>query len=180
MRRKLPHSHTCFVCGESNPRGLNLRFYADEHGASAPIQLSEEQMGYPGVAHGGVLMSILDELMGWAGTLQTGEFSVSAEINTRFLKPVPIRMPLTARAQMTARRGRVWYVQGEIVDDQSTVYVRATGKYVSIGKERTAEILKRMIHDPDALSPEELWRAWNQEEGEPCRNCARISPPSGG
>ena len=66
MPCKLPHSHTCFVCGESNPKALNVRFYADEHGAYVPLVLREEQMGYPGIAHGGALMSILDELMGWA------------------------------------------------------------------------------------------------------------------
>lgn len=164
MPRKLPHSHTCFVCGESNPKGLNVRFYADEHGAYVPLNLSEEQMGYPGIAHGGALMSILDELMGWAATMQTGEFSVSAEMRTRFLKPVPLHTPLTARAQMTQRKGRVWYTQGEIVDDKGTVYVRATGKYVSIGKERTAEILKLMIHDTDALSPEELLQVFQDAE----------------
>jgi acyl-coenzyme A thioesterase PaaI-like protein len=109
-------------------------------------------------------MSILDELMGWAATMQTGEFSVSAEINTRFLKPVPLHTPLTARAQMTQRRGRVWYTHGEIADEKGTVYVRATGKYVSIGKERTVEILKLMIHDPDALSPEELLRRFHYTE----------------
>jgi uncharacterized protein (TIGR00369 family) len=130
MPRKLPHSHTCFVCGESNPKALNVRFYADEHGAYVPLVLREEQMGYPGIAHGGALMSILDELMGWAATMQTGEFSVSAEINTRFLKPVPLHTPLTARAQMTQRRGRVWYTHGEIADEKGTVYVRATGKYL--------------------------------------------------
>lgn len=164
MLRKLPHSHTCFVCGERNPKGLNVRFYADEHGASVPLFLREEQMGYPGIAHGGVLMSILDELMGWAATMQTGEFSVSAEISTRFLKPVPLHTPLVARAQMTQRRGRVWYAHGEIVDEQGTVYVRAVGKYVSIGKERTADILKLMIHDPDAVSPEDLLREFERKE----------------
>jgi uncharacterized protein (TIGR00369 family) len=164
MPRKLPHSHTCFVCGESNPKALNVRFYADEQGACVPLVLREEQMGYPGIAHGGALMSILDELMGWAATMQTGEFSVSAEINTRFLKPVPLHTPLTARAQMTQRRGRVWYTHGEIADEKGTVYVRATGKYVSIGKERTVEILKLMIHDPDALSPEELLRRFHYTE----------------
>jgi uncharacterized protein (TIGR00369 family) len=143
---------------------LNVRFYADEHGAYVPLLLCEEQMGYPGIAHGGVLMSILDELMGWAATMQTGEFSMSAEISTRFLKPVPIHTPLTARAQMTQRRGRVWYAHGEIVDERDIVYVRATGKYVSIGKERTAEVLKLMIHDPDAVSPEELWQEFNRKE----------------
>jgi len=159
MSRKLPHSHTCFVCGQSNPKGLNVRFYADDHSAYVPLYLREEQMGYPGIAHGGALM-------GWAATMQTGEFSVSAEINTRFLKPVPLHTPLTARAQMTQRRGRVWYAHGEIVDEQGTVYVRATGKYVSIGKERTAEILNMMIHDPDAISPSELWQQFEQSDQE--------------
>lgn len=156
MPLQLPHSHTCFVCGESNPKGLNIRFFADEHSAYVPLFLREEQMGYPGIAHGGVLMSILDELMGWSATMHTGEFSVSAEITTRFLKPVPLYTPLTARAQMTQRRGRVWYTHGEIVDEKGTVYVRATGKYVSIGKKRTAQVLQMMIHDPGAISPQEL------------------------
>lgn len=162
MPRKLPHSHTCFVCGESNPRGLNLRFYADERTAYVPLVFTEEQMGYPGVAHGGALMSVLDELMGWAATIQTGEFSVSAEITTRFVKPVPIHTPLIARAQMTHRKGKVWYVSAEILDEQGTVYVRATGKYVSIGKERTAQVLRLMIHEPDAVSPQQLLEEFEQ------------------
>lgn len=163
MSRKLPHSHTCFVCGEGNPRGLNVRFYADEHGAYVPLMLREEQMGYPGIAHGGVLMSVLDELMGWAATIHTEEFSVSAEINVRFLKPVPLNTPLVARGCMTLRRGRIWYTHGEIVDEKGTVYVRGTGKYVSIGRKRTREVLQMMIHDPDAVPPMELFE-WLKEE----------------
>ena len=27
--KELPHTHSCFVCGESNPIGLNLRFETD-------------------------------------------------------------------------------------------------------------------------------------------------------
>jgi len=62
---KQPNSRMCFACGLENPAGLHLHFYdngVDEVAAEFTIQ--PDHQGYPGVAHGGVVAAILDELGG--------------------------------------------------------------------------------------------------------------------
>ena len=60
-----PTSCMCFVCGRDNPIGLHLHFQdngVDE--VTAEFTILPEFQGYPGIAHGGVIMSILDEVGG--------------------------------------------------------------------------------------------------------------------
>src|SRR5436309_2881661 len=69
--RTLPHTHSCFVCGESNVVGLNLRFETDGkvvHGRFTP---RAEHVGFRDVVHGGIISTLLDEIMVWACVVQT-------------------------------------------------------------------------------------------------------------
>ena len=60
-----PNSRHCFVCGLENPVGLRLRIYQTAPGEiettfTAPAHFQ----GYPGVLHGGIIATILDEIAG--------------------------------------------------------------------------------------------------------------------
>jgi hypothetical protein len=62
-RIKQPNSSTCFVCGVDNQQGLGLSFYETspttvETTAVIPGHLQ----GYPGLAHGGIVTALLDEI----------------------------------------------------------------------------------------------------------------------
>jgi acyl-coenzyme A thioesterase PaaI-like protein len=57
------HPH-CYVCSDSNPMGLSLRYTAQPDGsvrASFPGHTALE--GYPGLMHGGVIAALLDGAM---------------------------------------------------------------------------------------------------------------------
>jgi hypothetical protein len=54
----------CFVCGQRNPCGLRLRFRQDGARVVADFTGDVAHQGFPGVLHGGVLASILDETLG--------------------------------------------------------------------------------------------------------------------
>ena len=52
--KELPHTHSCFVCGESNPLGLKLRFHTDGRVVTARFKPCPEHIGFKGVIHGGI------------------------------------------------------------------------------------------------------------------------------
>jgi acyl-coenzyme A thioesterase PaaI-like protein len=61
------NTHNCFVCGLDNPYGLCLHFESDGTGrAVARTSFSSEYQGYPGIVHGGILSTVLDEVGGRA------------------------------------------------------------------------------------------------------------------
>jgi hypothetical protein len=75
--------------------------------------------GGPQVAHGGWTAGVLDEVVGHVPLLN-GQLAVTGQLSVRFVRPVPIERPLVARAQLTRREGRRWYVD-------ATLCLAATG-----------------------------------------------------
>jgi uncharacterized protein (TIGR00369 family) len=96
----LPHTHSCFVCGESNPVGLKLLFHTDGNAVHAHFTPRPEHIGFKGVVHGGLISTVLDEIMVWACAVQTKRFAFCAELNVRFLKSATPDAELTATAEL--------------------------------------------------------------------------------
>ncbi|PAW72220.1 MAG: hypothetical protein B9S33_22895, partial [Pedosphaera sp. Tous-C6FEB] len=71
----LPHTRSCFVCGESNAHGLKLRFTADGQRVHTWFTPRAEHIGFKGVTHGGILATVLDEIMVWAVAVSTRRFA---------------------------------------------------------------------------------------------------------
>ncbi|MCS7178543.1 MAG: PaaI family thioesterase [Anaerolineae bacterium] len=98
--RPQPTSRMCFVCGRENPCGLKLKFYEDPESrvVRAELTLPEYYQGYPGIAHGGVIAAILDEISGRAVMLQTSTetFMVTLRLIVRYRRPTPVGVPLVA------------------------------------------------------------------------------------
>lgn len=57
-------ANSCFVCGPDNPIGLHLHFRLDDDGRRvADFSPTKDHVGYPGVVHGGIIYSALDDSM---------------------------------------------------------------------------------------------------------------------
>ncbi len=128
-----PTSRMCFVCGRENPVGLHLTFYEDREAAQvkAPLHIPETYQGYPGIAHGGILATILDETSGRAIMLgEEGVFWVTAKLELRYRRPTPTETPLTAVGWVVERRSRSATVAGEIRLEDGTVTAEATAVVV--------------------------------------------------
>jgi uncharacterized protein (TIGR00369 family) len=115
-RTKQPNSLKCFVCGVENPAGLQLAFYEQEDGAViSEVTLPDRYQGYPGVVHGGIVASMLDEVAGRAAMQgDTARFMMTAKMEIRYRRPVPIGQPLRLVGRLEKRRGRLTTVRGEI------------------------------------------------------------------
>ena len=125
----------CFVCGESNPAGVHVRFYEQEDGSVlSRFTGLEQHQGYPGRMHGGVITAILDETIGRAIMVRHGEaiWGVTAELNLRFRKPVPLGVELTAVGRIVSENSRLFEGRGELLLPDGSVAVEATGKFVKL------------------------------------------------
>jgi uncharacterized protein (TIGR00369 family) len=119
---------SCFGCGTDNPTGLHLQVEFGNGRAECRVTLPEERAGWPGVAHGGIVTTLLDEVMCYA--IGPSQRVYTAELTVRYLKPVPTGAAVRAIATHTGGRGRLRLATGRIEDGAGTPLARAEGKFV--------------------------------------------------
>jgi len=92
----------CFGCGRDNPIGLKLDFKWDGKTAEAEFTPTEFYQGWSGLVHGGIIICILDEAMGYA-TLFEGANCITARIQARLRRPTPVDEPLVITSSITKK-----------------------------------------------------------------------------
>lgn len=94
MPIKQPNSRMCFVCGLENPIGLHLHIYETEPGiVEATYVAPEHFQGFPGVLHGGIVASLLDEISSRAhmgSDPQKPRFMFTAKLDVKYRKNTPV------------------------------------------------------------------------------------------
>ena len=146
---ELPHTHDCFVCGESNVAGLRVRFIRQQDRVVSRVMARKEHCGFRGVVHGGVLTALIDETMGWAPAYAKRRMAVTAEITVRFLKPVPPDTMLVVTGRFKADRRFYWETEGDISGEDGTVYVTATAKFVPMTAGESARVDRETLLYPE-------------------------------
>jgi acyl-coenzyme A thioesterase PaaI-like protein len=150
--KELPHTRSCFVCGESNPLGLKLRFEEDSGTVKTHFTPRTEHGGFIAVTHGGLLATVLDEIMVWACAVRTKRFAYCAELGVRYLSPAQPGVELTGTARLEEdRRGRVFRASAQLVDPAGTVVATATGKYLPLKKEAARVMAEDFVGDVQGL-----------------------------
>jgi len=129
---KQANSRLCFVCGLENPVGLHLSFYETGPGeVTVDFTPPEHYQGYPGVLHGGIVASILDETAGRAhmGAFPP-RFMFTARLEVKYRKNIPIGKPLKIIGRAGKDRGRmakgwsgIYNQEGELLAEANALLV---------------------------------------------------------
>ncbi len=145
----LPHTRSCFVCGESNPAGLRLRFETDGRLVQTRFVPRAEHVGFRQTVHGGLTATLLDEIMVWACAVQTKRFAFCADLNVRFLNPVRPGEVLIASGELVSnRRGKLFEAKAELRDQAGLVLATASGKYLPIKPGEAADMATDFVENP--------------------------------
>lgn len=151
--RTLPHTHSCFVCGESNVVGLNLRFETDGRIIHARFTPRAEHVGFKQVVHGGIISTLLDEIMVWACVVQTKRFAYCAELNVRFAKPTRPGEEVTGTAELVEnRRNKIFDARSELKNAAGEILATATGRYLPIKNIEATDMAGDFVGDPHWLA----------------------------
>jgi uncharacterized protein (TIGR00369 family) len=88
------------------------------------LALGPEHANNLGIAHGGVICTLLDVALGTAARLNAGRPVVTLDMQTRFLSPG--RGVLTAEGRVTRAGGSVTFCEAEIRDADGALVATAT------------------------------------------------------
>jgi len=119
----------CFACGQNNPIGLRLSIKHKDDICYTTFTPKPEHSGWLNVMHGGLLSTIMDEVMAhWLWSRGTPAMTV--EMTVRYLKPVPIGEPIVVTARQQVDRGRIANMEAEVTLADGTQVARATAKFI--------------------------------------------------
>ena len=133
-------SRMCFVCGSVNPIGLHLEFWMDDEQVWTDFTAGPEHQGYPGVMHGGLVATILDEIMGRAAALKK-LWMFTAKMEIAYRKPVPLGQPLRAVSRIDEMRGSRMLASAHIQLPDGTTAVEGHGLYLPVPEEQMGRFL---------------------------------------
>jgi uncharacterized protein (TIGR00369 family) len=161
VKLELPHTAGCLVCGPGNAKGFRLHLFVDPETGIVQTRFSpkQEHIGFVGVAHGGVLAAVLDEVMVWAATWAGKRFCLCGEMNVRFRQKAEIDQPLVCTARVESVRSKLIATVAEAVDEAGKVVAEATGKYVPLGVEQNREFVGTLIEEAGTREAAEMLRA---------------------
>jgi uncharacterized protein (TIGR00369 family) len=132
MALPVENDRHCFCCGPDNEHGLHLAIaYPVKGTAEAALLVDARFAGWKGITHGGLLATVLDELMAHA-CISTGAMAVTAEMTTRFHKAVPVGSRVRITGAVTAERGRVITTEGKLFDGEGTLAAEATARFIKV------------------------------------------------
>ena len=124
----------CYGCGDDNPISLGMRFQREGEVCVAHFVPRAEHRGVPGFVHGGVSSTVLDETMASVGFMLDGVHCVTATLELKFRKPVPLngqelRIEAWRDSPTPKRRHKV---HGRMLLGDGAVAVEATGIFISV------------------------------------------------
>ncbi|MFF8192997.1 PaaI family thioesterase [Streptomyces bobili] len=155
------HYEHCFGCGGGQSHGLHLEARAGEGvTVTAEFTVQAAHQGAPGLAHGGVLATALDETLGSLNWLLR-TIAVTGRLETDFARPVPVGTTLHLEAEVTAVAGRKIYstATGRIGGPAGPVAVRADALFVEVDVKHFVEHGRQAEIDAAMSDPDQVRRS---------------------
>jgi acyl-coenzyme A thioesterase PaaI-like protein len=133
----------CFVCGAQNAAGLRVQFRRAGEQVVADFLPEEAFQGFPGVVHGGILASLLDEALSRTALLY-GEWVMTGRLEIRYRQPAVVGQLLRVTAEIEQRRARMVIARGSIAlaADPAKVIAEAKGTFLPYPERLRQEALQ--------------------------------------
>jgi len=131
---------------------MNLTLHTDGQIVQTDFVLSPGHVGFKDTLHGGILSTVLDEVMSWACAVSTKRFAYCAELTIRFARPGRPGDPMLAKAELVAnRRGKIFDAKGEIRTRDGALIATGSGKYMPLKESDLAQMATELMVDPRDL-----------------------------
>jgi uncharacterized protein (TIGR00369 family) len=135
--------HACFACGQLNAHGLHLVLHVAGDTCWTELELRPDFQGWEGIAHGGIVATILDEAMAWA-LASADAWGYTARMTIEYRRPVPIGRPIRGEGRIVQQRRRLVTTAGRLLDPATgEVFATAEGLYVAAPEAERAALKER-------------------------------------
>jgi uncharacterized protein (TIGR00369 family) len=129
----IDRDNLCFCCGADNEKGLHLAItYPEPGSAETTLVVPDWFSGWRDMTHGGLLSTILDEIMAHAciGMGGPADAAVTAEMTVRFVQPVQTGCRIRATGRVTEVRGRIVRTEGQLFGADGEPAATSTARFV--------------------------------------------------
>ena len=120
----------CFGCSTSNSHGLKLEFWLSEAGCFTHCTIPDHLCGVEGMAHGGIISLLLDEVAEWTIISRLGQMGLTRELLVRFLKPVPTNTQVRVEGVITEQEGANLVLRSTIQANDGTLLAEGESKWL--------------------------------------------------
>jgi len=126
----------CFGCGPANPIGLHLDFYVaeDQSVVCMPVVAANFE-GPPGLLHGGIIATLLDEAMSKAVRVR-GLTAMTRQMDVEYLRPVPSATAIRIVGKLVRSEGRKHWTEAQLFDDKLKILATAKGLFIEVRASR--------------------------------------------
>ena len=146
--------HNCFACGTLNSHGMQLDLHIEPGRCWTELSLEPRFEAREGIAHGGIVCTVLDEVMAWS-LVGADNWGVTAKLSVDFKRPIRVGQPIRAEGWVTKERRRLVATSGTVVDTtDGTVLATSHALYVAASDERKRELQARYGFRTRADTPE--------------------------
>ncbi|GHO43853.1 PaaI family thioesterase [Ktedonospora formicarum] len=140
----------CFACGQRNPYGLKLVFQLENDTIVSDFRPQAEHQGFPGVIHGGIVATILDEALNRTTMLaDVPAWTMTGRLDIRYKRYVPYGPLLRVRAKLEMQRGRMAQASGYVTlaEDENVILAQAHGTFMAL----SPEMITNLMHENPAM-----------------------------
>ena len=142
--KEYPH---CFGCGQSNPIGLGLSLKMEDGHLTTEFVPQEGHQGWPGIVHGGVIASLLYEVLENLAYYQ-GVLTMTRSMETRYRRPAPAGKRIVARSWLVDRGDRDMNVSATLTGEGGEVLAEGNAVLVVMSQRHRERLgLARQMPD---------------------------------
>ncbi len=141
--QKLPNrdNHYCFGCSPVNEHGLQMEFYTDRKMVYSDIIVPQHLCGWNSLVHGGVISTILDEIMSWGAIYLARRIIMTKTMTVDYLKPIQVGKKLHVQGSLIEKTSeREAVMEGEIFNEAGDLCARSRGTFALF----TIEAIRKM------------------------------------
>lgn len=146
------HYPQCLGCGRLNIHGFHLQARRQDDTVVARHTFDHRHVGAPGIAHGGAVATVVDELFGYVLYL-VGTTAVTRHLQVDYLAPVLLGTPYLLTARLDRREGRKLWMQAEAYDPHRNTVLTGRALFITVGLDHFVRAAERDVGRVDAPPP---------------------------
>ena len=128
----LAPGNRCFGCGPANSTGLHLEFLlAEDKSVVCLVTVPEIFEGHPGYLHGGIIATLLDEIMS-KSVRALGFTSMTRHMEVDYRRPVPSCAPIRMEGRVVRSEGRKHWSEARILNAQGSALAEGKGLFIDV------------------------------------------------
>lgn len=135
---RFPPESGCFGCSTLNENGLQMSFRRIDSGLASDYVIADRFHGAPGVAHGGIVASLFDEISCAAVVFLRERHVVTGELTVRYEKPCPVEVALEFRSRISEEAHAKYAIVDAEVWHKNQRLARSTGRFFYVERDLSA------------------------------------------